>query len=108
MTLLDRYVNEPAPSVLLVGSSFTARLEEEYFDTPDLKVLGLSGGSPITALEIALARDNLPKTILVGSSQMRTCNNVGERALRPLSLSYGGALGIWQRSYSTSSRLRRE
>lgn len=65
VTLLDRYVNEPAPSVLLVGSSFTARLEEEYFDTPDLKVLGLSGGSPITALEIALARDNLPKTILV-------------------------------------------
>jgi hypothetical protein len=65
VTLLDRYVNEPAPSVLLVGSSFTARLHEEYFDTPDLKVLGLSGGSPITALEIALARDNLPKTILV-------------------------------------------
>ena len=65
VTLLDRYVNEPAPSVLLVGSSFTARLNEEYFDTPDLKVLGLTGGSPITALEIALARDNLPKTILV-------------------------------------------
>jgi hypothetical protein len=65
VTLLDRYVNEPASSVLLVGSSFTARLNEEYFDTPDLKVLGLAGGSPITALEIALARDNLPKTILV-------------------------------------------
>jgi hypothetical protein len=65
VTLLDRYVNEPVPSVLMAGSSFTARLNEEYFDTPDLKVLGLTGGSPITALEIALARDNLPKTILV-------------------------------------------
>jgi hypothetical protein len=65
LALLDRYVNEPVPRVLLTGSSFTARLKEEYFDTPDLKVLGLAGGSPITALEIALARDLLPKTILI-------------------------------------------
>jgi hypothetical protein len=63
--LLDRYVNEPVPNVLLAGTSFTARLNEAYFETPDLKVLGLAGGSPITTLEIALARDNLPKTILV-------------------------------------------
>jgi hypothetical protein len=64
-TSLDRYMNGPVPSVLLVGSSFTARLNEEYFDTADLKVLGLAGGSSITALEVALARDRLPKTILV-------------------------------------------
>jgi hypothetical protein len=65
VTLLDSYVNEPVPAVLVVGSSFTARLNEEYFDTPDLKVLGLAGGSPITALQVALARDRLPKIILI-------------------------------------------
>jgi len=65
VTLLDRYVSEPVPSVLLVGSSLTTRLNAEYFDTPDLKVLGLAGGSPITALQVALARDSLPKILLV-------------------------------------------
>ena len=65
LTILDRYGREPVPRVLLVGSSLTARLNEEYFDTPDLKVLGLAGGSPITALEVALARDRLPRTILI-------------------------------------------
>ncbi len=65
VTLLDRYVNEAVPSVLLVGSSLTTRLNEEYFDTPDLKVLGLAGGSAITALEVALARDRLPEIILI-------------------------------------------
>ncbi|HEV3271439.1 MAG TPA: hypothetical protein VGZ93_04585, partial [Candidatus Methylacidiphilales bacterium] len=65
LTILDRYVQEPVPRVLLVGSSLTARLNEEYFDTPNLKVLGLAGGSPITALEVVLARDRLPGTILI-------------------------------------------
>jgi hypothetical protein len=65
VTLLDRYVSEPVPSVLLVGSSLTTRLNGEYFDTPDLKVLGLAGGSPLTALQVALARDRLPKILLV-------------------------------------------
>jgi hypothetical protein len=65
VTLLDRYVNGAVPNVLLAGSSLSARLNEAYFDTPDLKVLGLAGGSAITALEIALARERLPKIILV-------------------------------------------
>jgi hypothetical protein len=64
-TLLDRYVNEPVPSVLLAGSSLTTRLNAEYFDTPGLKILGIAGGSAITPLKVALARDRLPKTILV-------------------------------------------
>jgi hypothetical protein len=63
--LLDRYMNEAVPNVLLAGSSLSARLNEAYFDTPDLKVLGLAGGSAITALEIALARDRLPKIVLI-------------------------------------------
>ena len=65
LTILDRYVQEPVPSVLLVGSSLTARLKEEYFDRPNLEIVGLAGGSPITGLEVALARDHLPKTVLI-------------------------------------------
>lgn len=65
ITLLDRYMEEPVPDVLLAGSSLTARLNEGYFDTPDLEVLGLAGGSPITALEVALGRDRLPLIILI-------------------------------------------
>ena len=55
------------PDVLLVGSSLTARLRgKEYFDTPNLAVLGLAGGSPITGLEeITLGRDRLPGTVLI-------------------------------------------
>ncbi len=56
LTVLDRYMQEPVPNVLLVGSSLTARLNEEYFDTPNLRVVGLAGGSAITALEVALSR----------------------------------------------------
>jgi hypothetical protein len=65
LTVLDRYMREPVPDVLLVGSSLTTRLNEAHFDTPDLRVIGLAGGSPITALEVALARNRLPKTILI-------------------------------------------
>ena len=78
VTLLDRYVEGPVPDVLVVGSSLTARLNEEYFDTPDLKVLGLAGGSPITALEVALARHPLPKTILI---ELNILNRGEDRAL---------------------------
>jgi hypothetical protein len=49
----------------LVGSSFTARLKEEYFDVPNLRVLGLAGGSSITALEVLIRRDRLPKIVLI-------------------------------------------
>ena len=77
LTVLDRYMQEPVPVVLLVGSSLTARLNEVYFDTPDLRVIGLAGGSPITALEVALARNRLPKTILIEmnilKSRRRSC-----------------------------------
>ncbi len=92
LTILDRYVREPVPSVLLVGSSLTTRLNEAYFDTPDLKVLGLAGGSPITALEVALARDQLPGTILIEM-------NILERGEDPALVRKfsGGAASIWPR-----------
>lgn len=65
LTILDRYTREPVREILLVGSSFTARLQEEYFDTSDVRVVGLAGGSSITGLEVALGRDRLPKIVLI-------------------------------------------
>jgi hypothetical protein len=40
-------------------------LKEEYFDAPNLKVLGLTGGSSITALEVLMGRERLPKIVLI-------------------------------------------
>jgi hypothetical protein len=92
LTILDRYVQEPVPRVLLVGSSLTARLNEEYFDTPNLKVLGLAGGSPITALEVVLARDRLPGTILI---EMNILARGADPAL--VQKFSGGRAPIWPR-----------
>ena len=43
---LNRYVREPVPDVVLVGSSLAFRLKEEYFATPRLRNLALAGGPP--------------------------------------------------------------
>jgi hypothetical protein len=65
LEVLDRYTQGPIPDIILVGSSFTARLKEEYFDAPNLRVLGLAGGSSITALEVLVGRERLPKIVLI-------------------------------------------
>jgi hypothetical protein len=62
---LNRYVREPVPDVVLVGSSLTVRLKEEYFTTPRLRNLALAGGSPVTGLEIVANQSRLPRIILV-------------------------------------------
>ncbi|UPJ47026.1 hypothetical protein IVB30_27490 [Bradyrhizobium sp. 200] len=62
---LSRYLREPVPDVVLVGSSLTFRLKEEYFATPGLRNLALAGGSPVTGLEIVANQPQLPKFILV-------------------------------------------
>ncbi|MGA9088478.1 MAG: hypothetical protein WB420_05195 [Bradyrhizobium sp.] len=62
---LNRYAKEPIPDVVLVGSSLTFRLKEEYFATPRLRNLGLAGGSPVTGLEIVANRSRLPRIVLV-------------------------------------------
>ncbi len=62
---LNRYAMEPVPDVVLVGSSLTFRLKEEYFATPELRNLALAGGSPVTGLEIVAAQKRLPKIVLV-------------------------------------------
>jgi hypothetical protein len=62
---LNRYAREPTPEMVLVGSSLTFRLKEEYFATPGVRNLALAGGSPVTGLEIVANQPRLPKIILV-------------------------------------------
>ena len=47
---LNRYVREPTPDIVLVGSSVAWRLKEEYFSPPRVRNLALAGGSPVTGL----------------------------------------------------------
>ncbi len=62
---LSRYLREPVPDVVLVGSSITFRLKEEYFATRGLRNLALAGGSPVTGLEIVANQPRLPSVILI-------------------------------------------
>jgi len=61
----NRYIQDPVPDVVLVGSSVTFRLKEEHFGTPRVRNLALAGGSPVTGLEIVANQRQLPKIILV-------------------------------------------
>lgn len=65
LVTLNRYVREPTPDIVLVGSSVTWRLKEEYFSLPRVRNLALAGGSPVTGLEIVAKQARLPKTVLV-------------------------------------------
>lgn len=62
---LNRYVQEPTPDVVLVGSSVAWRLKEEYFSLSGVRNLALAGGSPVTGLEIVAKQKRLPKTVLI-------------------------------------------
>ena len=62
---LSRYLREPVPDIVLLGSSLTFRLKEEYFATIGLRNLALAGGSPLTGLEIVANQPRLPGLILV-------------------------------------------
>jgi hypothetical protein len=61
----NRYIQEPTPAVVLVGSSITFRLKEEYFATPGLRNLAIAGGTSVTGLEIVVSQPYLPEIILV-------------------------------------------
>ncbi|HVX76453.1 MAG TPA: hypothetical protein VHB49_10010 [Bradyrhizobium sp.] len=78
LTTLNRYVREPTPDVVLVGSSLTFRLKEEYFSTPGVKNLALAGGSPVTGFEIVANQAHLPKLILV---EMNILSRATDKAL---------------------------
>jgi len=65
LVTLNRYMREPTPDIVLVGSSVAWRLKEEYFSLPRVRNLALAGGSPVTGLEIVASQVRLPKTILI-------------------------------------------
>jgi hypothetical protein len=65
LVTLNRYVDNPVPDIVLVGSSLTFRLKEEYFETPRLRNLALAGGSPVTGLQIVANQHEIPKLIVV-------------------------------------------
>jgi hypothetical protein len=62
---LNRYVRDPTPDIVVVGSSVAWRLKEEYFSPPRVCNLSLAGGSPLTGLEIVANRPNPPKIVLI-------------------------------------------
>ncbi|WP_140977759.1 hypothetical protein [Bradyrhizobium guangdongense] len=62
---LNRYVQEPPPDIVLVGSSVGWRLKEENFLLPRVRNLALAGGSAITGLQIVARQVQLPKIILI-------------------------------------------
>jgi hypothetical protein len=50
--VFDRYFEQPAPRVAIVGSSLASRLKREYFQRTDIENVSLPGGSALTGLEI--------------------------------------------------------
>ncbi|MGY0569779.1 MBOAT family O-acyltransferase [Bradyrhizobium sp. RDM12] len=62
---LNRYIGEPVPDLVLVGSSVAWRLKEEYFSRPRARNLALAGGSPVTSLDIVARQKSLPKIVLI-------------------------------------------
>ena len=73
---LSRYLREPVPGTVLVGSSITFRLKEEYFATPGLRNLALAGGSPVTGLEIVANQPQLPGLILVEANVLSRATDI--------------------------------
>ena len=77
LVTLNRYVNEPIPDVVLVGSSLTFRLKEEYFATPRVRNLALAGGSPLTGLAIVANRSKIPRIVLVETNVLSRSLDTG-------------------------------
>ena len=77
LVTLNRYVNEPTPDVVLVGSSLTFRLKEEYFATPGVRNLALAGGSPLTGLAIVANRSKIPRIVLVETNVLSRSVDTG-------------------------------
>lgn len=88
LVAFNRYVSDPVPEVVLLGSSLTARIREDYFDGLNVRNLAIGGGSPLTGLRfLLLDRKRLPKTILVET------NLLSKEADEELIDSYSGMRG---------------
>src|SRR5215470_384005 len=62
---IGRFVDDPSPSVVIVGSSLSFRLSESYFRSLHIDNLALVGGSPITGLKIVASHPKSPKLVLI-------------------------------------------
>ena len=64
--VIDRYFRLPAQDVVLVGSSLSYRLKEQYFEHGDVRNAAINGGSPLTGMAIiAAAPAARPRVIAV-------------------------------------------
>ena len=72
-----KYLNGWSHKTVLVGSSLTFRLSEDYFESPNIENLSLAGGSPVTGLEI-IASAATPRLVLVEANVL---NRVVDRDL---------------------------
>src|ERR1700686_348868 len=62
---LSRYVFEKTPDVVLIGSSVTYRVREDYFLKVPVRNIAISGGSPLTALAIVGSYSSIPRLAIV-------------------------------------------
>ena len=63
---LNRYVQEPTPAVVLVGSSdHLPALGGIFFARTRVRNLALAGDSPVTSLAIVAQQKRLPKVVLI-------------------------------------------
>lgn len=69
-TTLIAYHNEPTPHSILVGTSLTYRLKEQFFFPMQVKNLAIPGRSILTGLEIVASYPKLPAIIFVETNVM--------------------------------------
>jgi hypothetical protein len=63
---LERYFKLPKPEVVIVGSSLSWHLREQFFERGDVRNVALPGGSPLTALAVIDAAPSArPRAIAV-------------------------------------------
>ena len=62
---IGRYINDQAPSVVLVGSSLSFRLSERYFSSLKVDNLAITGGSTVTGLQIIAEGATNPQLVII-------------------------------------------
>jgi hypothetical protein len=74
---LSRYVLERTPAVILIGSSMTFRVREDYFLNVPVRNIAISGGSPLTGLAIVESYSSIPRLAMVEANIMARPTDVG-------------------------------
>jgi hypothetical protein len=62
---LAEYYRDPDARIVLVGSSLTYRLKQQYFDLEGVRNIALAGTSALTGMRIVASQTVLPKVLLV-------------------------------------------